>query len=65
MGLVPGIDMRGDGGCVVAPPSVHASGKSYVWLEGHAPELLALALPGWLLHEVTAGKKRQGHAQEY
>jgi hypothetical protein len=24
VGLAPGIDVRGDGGCVVAPPSVHA-----------------------------------------
>lgn len=30
-GLRPGIDVRGDGGYVVAPPSVHASGRRYVW----------------------------------
>ena len=31
-GLMPGIDLRGDGGFVVAPPSVHVSGGQYQWL---------------------------------
>lgn len=39
----PGIDVRGDGGCVVAPPSVHPNGRHYAWIAGHAPGELALA----------------------
>jgi len=30
-GVLPGIDVRGDGGFVVAPPSMHASGEVYSW----------------------------------
>ena len=30
-GVWPGIDIRGEGGYVVAPPSVHVSGRRYQW----------------------------------
>ena len=29
--LGPGLDTRGDGGYVVAPPSIHPSGRRYCW----------------------------------
>lgn len=29
--LGPGLDIRAEGGQVVAPPSIHANGQSYVW----------------------------------
>jgi hypothetical protein len=47
--IEPGIDLRGDGGCIVAPPSIHPSGKRYRWKKGRAPGELPLApLPDWL-----------------
>jgi Bifunctional DNA primase/polymerase, N-terminal/Primase C terminal 1 (PriCT-1) len=49
-GLAQGIDLRGDGGYVVAPPSVHPSGRRYVWAFGRSPAEMSLApLPRWLM----------------
>lgn len=41
--MLPGIDLRGDGGCAVAPPSVHPSGRRYTWVAGRGPGEVALA----------------------
>jgi hypothetical protein len=61
VGLRPGIDLRGDGGCVVAPPSVHPSGRRYAWLAGRSPDEARLAsLPHWLA--VPPDAAHQGHA---
>jgi hypothetical protein len=47
--IEPGLDLRGDGGCIVAPPSVHPSGKPYRWKKGHSPgEIEVSPLPDWL-----------------
>lgn len=45
----PGLDLRGDGGCIVVPPSVHPSGKRYRWKKGLGPDEVKIArLPDWL-----------------
>lgn len=33
VGVIPGVDIRGDGGYVVAPPSIHPNGTPYTWDE--------------------------------
>jgi hypothetical protein len=62
VGIAPGIDFRGDGGCVVVPPSLHPSGKRYQWLPQRSPREIALAsLPSWLLRFVRPSGARGGH----
>lgn len=45
-----GLDTRGDGGYIVAPPSLHASGRRYEWEASSEPEFARLQpLPAWML----------------
>jgi Bifunctional DNA primase/polymerase, N-terminal/Primase C terminal 1 (PriCT-1) len=61
VGILPGIDLRADGGCVVAPPSMHPSGRRYLWAAGCAPDDVPLAAaPRWLLPAAHDGEHR-GH----
>jgi len=63
VGLAPGIDLRGDGGMVVAPPSVHPSGRRYAWVAGHAPDEMLLApIPRWLSALVRPAGPRAGRS---
>ena len=41
VGLYEGIDIRGDGGYIVAPPSIHPNGRKYEWEQG--PDEIAIA----------------------
>lgn len=50
----PGIDVRGNGGYVVAPPSQHIAGV-YAWnADGHPRNTDIAQAPHWLLERVTA-----------
>ena len=45
----PGIDVRGDGGYIVAPPPLHMSGRPYAISVDHHPDDVPLAdAPAWL-----------------
>ncbi len=48
-GLLPGVDLQGEGSYVVAPPSVHPNGQRYQWIEGRKLGGVPLSsLPFWL-----------------
>lgn len=68
VGLAPGIDLRADGGLVVAPPSRHPSGRPYRFVQGQDPGATPAApLPEWFLEWflATAGAAGHGHAVAY
>jgi hypothetical protein len=54
----PGIDIRGDGGYVVAPPSLHISGNRYTW--DRPPEQTAAPMPAWLLATTQQAQAAKG-----
>lgn len=71
IGLRPGIDVKGDGGRIVAPPSRHASGKVYKWINHFSNHVLA-PLPNWLYEEIqfqkgtgTRKKHKDENAEKY
>jgi hypothetical protein len=57
-GLLPGVDWRGTGGYVVAPPSLHPSGNAYQWSQGLELELPLC--PPWLLDLLAPEKPPVG-----
>ena len=58
--LPPGVDVRGHGGYIVLPPSVHPSGNLYRWEIGYGPhEIEARALPAGLKEMLDDGAAHQ------
>jgi hypothetical protein len=47
--LLPGVDFKAEGSYVVAPPSIHPSGRPYRWVGSVLPEV-----PAWLQELVAA-----------
>ena len=66
--LATGIDVRGEGGYVVAPPSTHASGEAYAWeglIDAHSGEGSIADIPPWLLALATAGRSARSDTDPY
>jgi hypothetical protein len=53
----PHIDIRGDGGYTLAPPSVHPGGRAYAWSTDSARTFAPA--PIWLLDRVTGPAERK------
>jgi len=48
--FAPGLDIRADGGYIIAAPSLHATGKHYAWEVLHELDETPLApMPAWLI----------------
>jgi putative DNA primase/helicase len=54
--FLPGLDIRADGGLIVTPPSLHASGRPYEWEKSDVPSLPKP--PHWLLNLIKSPPKQ-------
>jgi hypothetical protein len=59
---LPGLDLRGDGGYVVAPPSIHPNGRTYAFFPGFELDK-ALSEPPPSLLQLIRGPREQTSAQ--
>lgn len=62
--LWPGIDLRAEGGMIVAPPSVHPTGRRYRWLADPA-DVEPAAMPQWLVDAALDAPAGKGHPLVY
>jgi hypothetical protein len=58
-----GVDIRGEGGQIIAAPSIHKTGNFYQWAEGCAPWECDIAdAPGWLEELAFTASKKNANA---
>lgn len=50
-GILPNVDIRGDGGLAVLPPTKHPNGKLYKWIT--EPSVKPAKMPRWLRDKLT------------
>lgn len=58
-GLLEGVDVRGEGGYIVAPPSVHPNGRRYEWEASSEPAPAPLPEDLYLLIAGSGGQGQQ------
>lgn len=60
-GLFPGVDLRGPGGYVIVPPSIHVTGVVYTW-EVELRRSFIAECPPWMFERLTS--KSRGRSPE-
>lgn len=56
--LGPGLDVRGEGGQVVAPPTLHPNGRAYVWvIDSGIGDIDIAEAPEWLVAKLIETEK--------
>ncbi len=60
--LALGLDVRGEGGYVVVPPSIHECGQLYIWVDEHTPIADA---PTWLREKLTSSPSPSSSEAEH
>ena len=70
LGDLQGLDLKGDGGYIIADPSLHASGRRYAWRRWHHPDRVEIALaPQWLLAlarpQASGERKETGELEDW
>ncbi len=53
-----GVDIKGDAGYAILPPSSHHSGKRYQWMQNCSPKEMEIAeIPEWMMKAIYSGKE--------
>ena len=62
-GILEGVDVRGEGGYVIAPPSMHPNGTEYQWED--APDEIALAPVDGVVRKFLFGDDKPPAASDF
>ncbi len=60
--IAPGVEVKSRSGYVVAPTSIHISGREYAWDSGRGPETPLADAPAWLLNAARSTKREHSGA---
>jgi hypothetical protein len=65
VGIALGIDVRAEGGMIVAPPSHHSSGGRYRWITAPDDAETLSGLPRWLINWIRNPQSHRGHGTQH